>query len=198
MVAKRGAMLGVAVGGLSGLLMGALVALTGPCLGWMNWLGMLEAWTVGGAISGLIASVAAQVVGEFLSISHTVWTGATSPQGRSPLSRRRAIRSRRFWSAFFIALYFGPWLSILVYCGSRGAHRTDGFELVGWPFSYFARGGFSCEEHYDLLGLAGDIAVWIAMATAGGLIRMDGFRRFYARVLLLLRNAIGASRRFKD
>lgn len=189
---------GLLIGGLFALALSFLILLDGPASARVYWpatgaVGMLGAWTTVGAAVGLLAGFAVHVIGERCS-------GARYSRVRdssvTPLSPRRALRSQRFWHALFLCLGAGPFLTVTQYCRTRGTYRTDGLDLMGWPFPFFTRGGGTVyRERYHADNLLLDVVLWIAIATVAALMAKYGFRRFGVRMLLALRSFLGVSKR---
>ncbi len=199
MIRLLSAIYGLFVGAFLGLLMVTPVLLT-DTISLMWWpsgriSGMLIAWVGCGAIYGFGSGFVIQIIGEMTGTTRKKRPCCGSNLSEAPLSKRQLLRMRRFWLPFFAVLALAPVMSLFTYWQTYQAWKTDGCEQIGWPFSFFARGGFAHGEYYYLKDLTIDIAIWITIATLVGLTVRDGVRRFSIKCLLFLRNFLGASKR---
>jgi hypothetical protein len=47
---------------------------------------------------------------------------------------------------------------------TRGAYATDGFEVAGFPFTFWRAGGFSYACEFDSIALFGDLVLAFAVS----------------------------------
>lgn len=184
MTRLRATSIGVLSGASGGILLATPVACSGSQF-WMQAYGdvstMIGIWTVVGAVCGFAISFAVYMIDLRMSRLH--------------VNDKRLLRSRRFLQTSFCILFLAACASLIPFGNSLGAYRTDGCEVVGWPQVFFARGGFSYGEDYYLDGLLIDLGVWTAIAVSAAFLMRKGTTRLSVRMLLFLRNALGANKR---
>jgi hypothetical protein len=82
-------------------------------------------------------------------------------------------RQRRFRWGFLAGALLAAGLNFLPYVLSRGAYQTDGLEVIGFPLTFRALGGFAYTSYFywsafavDLLfcGTAGMLAGYASLA----------------------------------
>jgi hypothetical protein len=59
-------------------------------------------------------------------------------------------------------------LNLLPYWQTRGRARFDGYEVVGFPFTFRRRGGFVNLDEFYIAALAADIVIGLAVAVLVG------------------------------
>jgi len=65
-----------------------------------------------------------------------------------------------FSAAAAVAAFF----NILPHIQTRGAHNRDGFEIIGFPFTFRRVGGFSGISEFHVVALVADVALGLAFA----------------------------------
>jgi hypothetical protein len=83
---------------------------------------------------------------------------------------------RSFWPRFFVAGLIMVGANLLPLYVSWQAFDTDGYERVGWPFTFFERGGFKYHERLGLHWLLTDAIIAIAVAYAAAIALKNGWR----------------------
>jgi hypothetical protein len=182
----RAVSIGTLLGAGCGILLATPVALTDPtCRMGVRSVGDTMAtigiWAVGGVVCG--------------AISTSVIRAVDTRMLRSPASEKRLLQSRHYWQLCFGLLILAACASLIPFCHTLGAYRTDGEEVVGWPHPFYFRGGFSYLEGYRLDNLMIDIGVWTTLAVSAASVARKGTRRISIRVILWLRNSLAANRR---
>jgi hypothetical protein len=90
------------------------------------------------------------------------------PGGKRP--ETLSNRSRKFVVGFLTAAFIVALLNLVPYLLTRGAYRIDGFEVIGFPWT-FRRFGYFYE--FDAAALAADLAVGLIVAVFVGKLAQD-------------------------
>ncbi len=81
-------------------------------------------------------------------------------------------------------------LNIIPYYLSRGASKTDGIEVAGWPLHFWVYGGGTvCTERIDAVAIVVDVLVALILPAGIGIAFRDGIGRFSRRTRILLRKS---------
>jgi hypothetical protein len=147
---------------------------------------IIGGWAVGGAICGIVVS---QVI--FLFDLNML---------RLPITNKRLSHSRRYWQTSFGVLCLAAFASLIPFWQSYVAtgHIVDASVVVGWPYHFFSRVDSAYIDRCDLGNLMVDVAIWTSLAVVAAYLVRKGKKRLSVRLLLLLRNALGANRRVRD
>lgn len=88
-----------------------------------------------------------------------------------PVLHYSSIRpSRRFWPGFAVGLCIAAIANAVPYVRTHGAYVTDGWELIGFPFVFHIRGGFSDTHRFLWAAFAGDAAVALIAGAMTGVL----------------------------
>jgi hypothetical protein len=183
---------GILAGAGCGIILAIPVAIMAPCLEPVlsaqtigSVLATIGTWALGGAVCGLVACLAIQLLDLHMA--------------RLSVTKKRLLRSRRFWQTSVGILIIAACASLIPFWISLGDYRHDGLEAIGWPQFFLARGGGPAYgEYYDLHNLMIDLGLWMAIAILVASAARKGQSRLSVRMLLLLRNVLGANKRVRD
>ena len=87
----------------------------------------------------------------------------------------KSIHSRPWWIRFALALVFMSMLNLLPLWFTWSGYGADGYERVGFPFTFLERGGFSYRLHVHYGWLAADVGMAVVLAYAGAESLRDGW-----------------------
>jgi hypothetical protein len=76
--------------------------------------------------------------------------------------------ARRFALGFGIVLICALSLNFLPYFLTRGAYKTDGYEVIGFPYIFHRLGGFAGIDEFRLGTLIVDICFAVVVALIAG------------------------------
>ena len=76
--------------------------------------------------------------------------------------------TRRFAAGFIGGAIAAIFLNLLPFLRTRGAYHGDGFEIIGFPFTFRRLGGIAGIYEFHSLALIGDIALGLAFAALVG------------------------------
>jgi hypothetical protein len=180
-VAIRSSLLGAALGGL----MAAVVAGTEPYWWWHDvsrFAMTLGKWGLGGATVGLVMGSVVSIIASACAIFRD---SKIDDCRRVPQSCARRRRSQRFWRVYWASLPIWACVSMVPFW--RTYTSCCEFVHVGWPIAFYSRGGMAFTITYDFLGLIADVAIWLGIAVAAGLIQRYGAYRLSVKTFQFLR-----------
>jgi hypothetical protein len=141
----------------------------------------------------LIGSAAFVVL--VLAMEIVSWIREPGSEGEAFTKKLRVLLcSRPFWMASCIGLSVAILLNGIPYFLSRGAYQTDGWEVAGWPWCFWAFGGIGGYAEFDEWALFGDVLVGIVLSAAAGV----GFRHGAGPLLDRARIVIHKARTWPD
>lgn len=77
-------------------------------------------------------------------------------------------RTKRFALGFTVAVFAMLFLNALPFILTHGAYNGDGFEVIGFPFTFRRLGGFAGIYEFRNLALLADIFIGVAAAVIAG------------------------------
>ena len=149
-VAVRSSVVGAVLGGLLAAAVGGIEPIWLAYEAWA-FAAMLGKWAAGGAIVAFIIGSVVSIVAAKCGVARVVGGNSCSQVSRSHAPR---TRSRRFWRAYWVSLPIVAFVSIIPFWRTYRSGVIDGYELVGWPFAFYARGGMEGGVYYNLDVLA--------------------------------------------
>ena len=93
----------------------------------------------------------------------------------------RAIRQRRFWQGFIVGALLAVGLNLLPYFLTSGAYQKDDLEVMGFPFTFRALGGFAYRLYFYWWAFAVDLLFCGALGVLAGYAWLALFRPADAR-----------------
>jgi hypothetical protein len=78
-----------------------------------------------------------------------------------------------FWKGFLLGLLASVVLNLLPYLFTYHAYFKDGYEYLGFPFTFRRVGGYPIFYVFDAWLLIGDILIAIAVAGAVGIVSVS-------------------------
>src|SRR5262245_20773104 len=113
------------------------------------------------------------------SDAHPYAAPLTGPEDRTPVPA--LPHDLRFWLCFAVALGLMVVANIMPLYVTWGAYRTDGYEVIGWPFAFRKYGGFEGGSYLFPDCLLGDALIAVAAAYVIALALRTGlFSRLHA------------------
>jgi hypothetical protein len=76
--------------------------------------------------------------------------------------------AKRFAVGFSATALVAAFLNLLPYLRTRGAYNGDGFEVIGFPFTFRRLGGIAGIYEFRLMFLLADIGLALAVALLVG------------------------------
>ena len=76
--------------------------------------------------------------------------------------------AKRFTIGFSVAILVATFLNLLPYLRTRGAYHGDGFEIIGFPFTFRRLGGFVGTYEFHVTALLADIGLALVAALLVG------------------------------
>ena len=76
--------------------------------------------------------------------------------------------TKRFTIGFSAAALVAAFLNLLPYLRTRGAYHGDGFEVIGFPFTFRRLGGFIGTYEFHITALLADIGLALVVALLVG------------------------------
>jgi hypothetical protein len=76
--------------------------------------------------------------------------------------------AKRFVVGFSIATVLAVFLNLLPYLRTRGAYNGDGFEVIGFPFTFRRIGGYIGVHEFRFIALLADIVLGLTVAFLAG------------------------------
>jgi len=76
--------------------------------------------------------------------------------------------AKRFTAAFALAGLLALFLNVLPFLLTRGSYHGDGFEVIGFPFTFRRLGGIQGLHEFRVWALLIDITLSVAAAIAAG------------------------------
>lgn len=76
--------------------------------------------------------------------------------------------AKRFTVGFSAAALVATFLNLLPYLRTRGAYHGDGFEVIGFPFTFRRLGGFVGIHEFHITALLADIGLALVAALLVG------------------------------
>jgi hypothetical protein len=74
---------------------------------------------------------------------------------------RKSRKPGCYWIGFAVGLGLAVAANLLPYMLTRHAYKTDGYERVGFPFTFRLQGGFSYRFFFSYSALLADIAIGV-------------------------------------
>ena len=76
--------------------------------------------------------------------------------------------AKRFTVGFSAVALVAGFLNLLPYLRTRGAYHGDGFEVIGFPFTFRRLGGFVGTYEFHIIALLADIGLALVAALLVG------------------------------
>ena len=76
--------------------------------------------------------------------------------------------AKRFTVGFAVTALVAAFLNFLPYLRTRGAYHGDGFEVIGFPFTFRRIGGFVGTYEFHITALLADIGLALVAALLVG------------------------------
>ncbi|MEW6305724.1 MAG: hypothetical protein AB1705_19775 [Verrucomicrobiota bacterium] len=80
----------------------------------------------------------------------------------------KCIATKKFVAGFSVAAFGSAFLNLLPYFRTRGAYHGDGFEVIGFPFSFRTIGGIAGVHEFSMAALLADVTLALAVAVFAG------------------------------
>jgi hypothetical protein len=75
---------------------------------------------------------------------------------------------KRFTIGFSAAALVAAFLNLRPYLRTRGAYHGDGFEVIGFPFTFRRVGGFADTYEFQVTALLADVGLALVVALVVG------------------------------
>ena len=72
--------------------------------------------------------------------------------------------TKKFVTAFAVTTLLAAFANLLPYLQTRGAYKTDGLEIIGFPFTFRQRGGYYYVDDFRIGLLLADIVIALLFA----------------------------------
>lgn len=76
--------------------------------------------------------------------------------------------AKRFAAGFSATALVATFLNLLPYLRTRGAYNGDGFEIIGFPFTFRRLGGIAGIYEFSVMWLLADIGLALVIALLVG------------------------------
>ena len=84
---------------------------------------------------------------------------------------------KRFTAGFIAGAVAVTFLNLLPFFRTRGAYNGDGFEIIGFPFTFRRLGGFAGIYEFHTIALIADIVLGLVSALLVGCVSLRALRR---------------------
>jgi hypothetical protein len=89
---------------------------------------------------------------------------------------------RSYWCRFPIALAFMALVNAVPLFLTWQAYGTDGVEVIGWPFTFYSRGGYFFVKHFSPQACLADGLVALLAAHLLAVLLKNGWRKLLRRI----------------
>jgi hypothetical protein len=147
-------------------------------------------------ITGLAAGIVAAAYALVVTVDAFLWIKRPAPDGDTNTHKiRELLQSPCVWVAFGVSLLFILALNVIPYYLSRGAYRTDGDEVIGWPlYFWIGGGGIVYTERINAVTVVVDLLAVLILPIATGVSFRNGAGAFFRRTRILLRKSLRKAR----